>query len=276
VSTGSIGAAAMRYLNPYTNTLSWQKSWFFLDGDAYHVMVTNVTSSTTNPVYSVLDQRRHSGDIYVNGNIFNTPADVVFSSGVSTLWHGGVGFVFEPRSTVLNISVGQRNGAWSAIGISTQPPETVDLFAAWITHEDLTQPVSYTVFPGTPSLESFQNKSNNRTIVSLQNDTQISAIYDTANGTLFAIFWDASGGTLSIPNDSGPANITVSGNVALILDFNTGNLTISDPSQTLITVSVQVEGIAPVQGIFKQDILLPLGPGGSAGSSVTRSIYPSS
>ena len=69
VSTGSIGAAAMRYTNPYTGTLQFQKAWFFLDGDVQHVMVSSINSSTSNPVVSVLDQKRLNGKVYVNGQI---------------------------------------------------------------------------------------------------------------------------------------------------------------------------------------------------------------
>jgi Polysaccharide lyase family 8, super-sandwich domain/Polysaccharide lyase family 8, C-terminal beta-sandwich domain len=272
VSNGHTGAAAMRYLNPFTKALSWQKAWFFLDDDVQYVMIANLTSLTNMPVYSVLDQRRHSGDIYVNGDPFNAPGNQTFNGTASTLWHGGVGYLLEPGSTVLSLSVGQRTGAWSTIGTSTQPPETVDLFAAWIKHQDLTQPVSYTIFPGTTTLGSFQDKSKSREIIPLQNDAHISAILDPAYDTISAIFWDASGGTLPIQDfGHGPATVTVSGSVALMLNFKTGNLTISDPSQTLTSVNVQVVGMTGSPDIFTVD--LPHGPGGLAGSSVTQIIF---
>jgi Polysaccharide lyase family 8, super-sandwich domain len=102
-----------------------------------------------------LDQRRHSGPIYVDNDVFDAPGNETFDRTVSSLWHGGVGYYFDPGSTVLSLSVGERTGAWSAIGTSTQPPETVDLFAAWIEHQDLTQPVSYTIFPGS-TFDSFR------------------------------------------------------------------------------------------------------------------------
>jgi hypothetical protein len=272
VSNGKTGAAAMRYLNPLTKAFSWQKAWFFLDDDTQYVMIANLASKTNAPVYSVLDQRRHSGDIYVDTKLFNTPSDETFDGTVSSLWHGGVGYLLEPGSTKLSLSVGKRTGAWTAIGTSTQPPETVDLFAAWIEHQDLKQPVSYTIFPGT-TFDHFQRKSKGRKIVPLQNDAHISAVLDEDHSTVSAVFWDTSGGTLTLEDvclPNGPGSITVSGNVALMLDLKNGAVTISDPSQALTQVNVQVVGMKEKPMTFTVD--LPSGPGGLAGSSVRKSL----
>ena len=259
----------MRYLNPLTKAFSWQKAWFFLDDDTQYVMIANLSSRSAAPVYSVLDQRRHSGTVYVDSEVFDAPDDETFDRTVSSLWHGGVGYLFDSGSTVLSLSVGERTGAWSAIGSSTQPPETVDLFAAWIEHQDLTQPVSYTIFPGT-TFDSFRIKSGNRNIVPLQNDAYISAILDADYNAVSAVFWDVSGGTLLLENELfnlGLTNITVSGGVALMLNFDTGTFTVSDPSQTLTSVDILVEGITGTPLAFT--VNLPSGSGGFAGSSVT-------
>jgi Polysaccharide lyase family 8, super-sandwich domain/Polysaccharide lyase family 8, C-terminal beta-sandwich domain len=276
VSNGETGVAAMRYLNPLTKALSWQKAWFFLDDDTQYVMIANLTSNTDAPVYSVLDQRRHSGTIHVDNDVFVPPGNQTFDRTVSSLWHGGVGYLFDSKSTVLSVSVGERTGAWSAIGTSMQPPETVDIFAAWIEHQDLTQPVSYILFPGT-TFDGFQNKSEERHITPLQNDAHISAIFDADHSTVSAIFWDASGGKLELGRKpligSRLASVSVNENVALILKFRTGTLTVSDPSQTLTSVEIQVEKTNEKPVTFTVE--LPQGPG-LAGSSVavTQSVFP--
>ena len=271
VSNGIIGVAAMKYLNPFTKAFSFQKVWFFLDADTQYVMIVNLTSRTNASVYSVLDQRRHSGAIYVNNDTFNAPGNQNFDGTVSSLWHGGVGYVFESGSTTLRLSVGGHTGAWSAIGTSTQPNTTVDLFAAWIRHQNLTQPTAYATFPGT-TLESFRSKSRNREIVPLQNDAHISAVLDARYSTVSAVFWDEYGGTLPLGNVTlggcGPAIITVSGNVALMLDLKNGTLTVSDPSQTLTSVVVQVVGMKEIP--VTSTLNLP--SGGLAGSSVTTKL----
>ncbi|KAI0271375.1 polysaccharide lyase family 8 protein [Gloeopeniophorella convolvens] len=272
-SDGKTGVAAMRYHNPLTKSLSWQKAWFFLDDDTQHVMIANLTSNSTAPVYSVLDQKKHAGTIHVNDKAFSAPGNQTFNGTVSSLWHSNVGYTFDDKSTVLSLSVGDRSGAWSNIGTSTQPPETVDLFAAWIQHENLEQPVSYTIFPGT-SFSQFQGKSRQRQIITLQNDGNISAVYDADHDAVSAVFWGVAGGILTFKCaplfDLGPASITVNGNVALMLNLRTRTITVSDPSQTLASANIQVKGIT---GMSKTvTVQFPPGPGGSAGSSVTQKL----
>ncbi|KAI9512678.1 galactose mutarotase-like domain-containing protein [Russula earlei] len=224
VSNGQTGAAAMRYLNPLTSAFSWVKPG--LKDDTESVMVANVASHTSAPVYSVLDQRRHSGDNYVNGEVFNGADNQTFA-GTTSLWHGGVGYLFGPGSTVLSLSVGGRRGDWSrGLNIRT-----------------MTQPISYAIFPDT-TFDGFQNKKDSRNIVCVQNDAHISAILDLDYDTVSAVFWDVFGGYIplhDLASSYGPPSITFSGNVGLMHNFNTGELTVSEPSQTLTSVDI-VEG----------------------------------
>jgi Polysaccharide lyase family 8, super-sandwich domain/Polysaccharide lyase family 8, C-terminal beta-sandwich domain len=258
----------MNYLNPFTRALRWQKAWFFLGNDTQYVMIANLMSDTNAPIYSVLDQKKHSDTIFVNNDVFS-PGTQTFNHTVSSLWHGGVGYLFDSESPILSLSVGESTGAWSAIGTSTQPPETVDIFAAWIEHQDLNQPISYTIFPGT-TFDSFLEKSKERHVILLQNDAHISAIFDADYGTVSAVFWDASGGTLFLgsgpSSDLGLATVSVNANVALILNFRTGTFIVSDPSQTLTSVEVQVTKNQDIPSTF----IVELPQGGLAGSSITQ------
>ncbi|KAK0465139.1 galactose mutarotase-like domain-containing protein [Desarmillaria tabescens] len=220
VSDGNIGIAAMRYTNPYDRSLSWQKAWFFLHDDVQHIMISNVSSNNNAPIYSVLDQKRHYGPIIV---------DTIQRSS---------------QSTTLFVDIGEKTGNWSSIGTSTQPPATVDLFAAWLQHDStVNTSFSYTAFPGI-SLESFLQKGQHFSLQSVQNDAHASALYDQAHQTIMAVFWDAAGGSVNL-NVSGPLynasrvlTISVTGNIALLYDERPGNISVSDPSQTLDTVDV--------------------------------------
>lgn len=143
-SNGKVGVAAMRYTNPVTGNLSWQKAWFFFDDGTQKVLLSSLASKTSNPVYSVLDQRRHVGPVYVNGHEL-TSANATTPSA-KTLWHANTGYVFDGLTVTVN--TGDRTGAWAALGASVQPPETVDLFAAYIEHNvnGLSAPTSYCSF----------------------------------------------------------------------------------------------------------------------------------
>lgn len=261
-SNGQIGMAAMRYTNPVTKALKWQKAWFFLDDDVQHVMIAGLSSTSKAPVYSVLDQRRHNGPVLVNGVEKQTSNN----TGVRTLWHGSVGYKFNDTGSPVSVQIGQKTGDWSKIGTSTQPPTTVDLFAAWIPHQSLTSPISYTVFPGTTQ-GSFATKSSQLRLRSIQNDAHISAVVDDAHNTSMVAFWDAAGGsvTFQAPPAFGQVTIATNGNAAVVYRLQTGDITVSDPSQSLSSLKLTLTQ----QGTTKT-LTFTLPGGGLAGSSVTK------
>ncbi|KAF8898701.1 polysaccharide lyase family 8 protein [Infundibulicybe gibba] len=274
-SDGHIGLAAMRYTNPLTKSLHWQKAWFFLDDDVQHIMVAGISSSTSAPVYSVLDQRRHSGKILVD----NMEQHSVNRSGnFHSLWHGKVGYTFASSNNTLSIQSGDKVGNWTAIGTSTQPPPTVDLFAAWIQHNTVGAAFAYSMFPGTTASE-FASKGSALRLQTVRNDAHISAIFNDGHNTAMAVFWDTTGGAISFKPaaDIATATISVNGSVAVIYKLDTGAVTVSDPSQTLPAVEVTLTlgaGNKPAQwgnGRTKS-LTFALPGGGSAGSSLTQVI----
>ena len=275
VSTGSVGIGAMRYTNPLTNALSWQKAWFFLDDDVQHVMVNSISSSTNAFVISVLDQRMLAGSVKVNQASVTEPAN--FTNPLS-LWHGNVGYVFPNATTQgvsLSVDMGRRTGSWGAIGISRRPDADVDLFSAWLTHSNRSTSASYSVFPAT-DFDTFLQNSENSLIIEIQNDESASAIFDFVHKTAMVVFWPSSGGTITIPpSASGDAPVIIQSNAGLliVLQEDTWTVSIADPSQTLTSVDVTFQlgsGNVPSGWTFGQSkvlsILLP--SGGAAGSSV--------
>jgi hypothetical protein len=242
VSATHIGIAIMRYSNPFTHSLSWQKAWFFLEDDVQFVMVNNLWSNGSVPLYSVLDQRRHSGDVYVDGQPIAISTNY---TSAHSLWHGGVGYTFveSPGVSGFSVQIGNRFGNWSLIGVSSQPPETVDLFSAYLTHSTLRTPITYTIFPSTKSFAAFEQKSKHTHIRTVCNDAHISALFDDAHQTVMVVFWDSWGGSVVVPGSSfsdAPLTISASGNSVLIYQLNTGNVTVSDPSQNLLELDVKL------------------------------------
>ncbi|KAI0365220.1 galactose mutarotase-like protein [Pilatotrama ljubarskyi] len=282
-SDGTIGAAAMRYTNPYTGTLKFQKAWFFLPNDVQHVMISSVNSSTYNSVVSVLDQKRLNGTVYVDGIPLTQGGNF---SLARTLWHDNVGYTFQqcPFDTSFDLAVdfGARTGDWSTIGISTVGTTTVNLFSAWINHgsgADLDIPVAYTTFPAV-SRSDFQRKTLSTQLLPIRNDANVSAVFDAVHRTAMFVFWDATGGSATfVPSLlEAPVTVQTSGNVALIYRLDEGTITVSDPSQTLkmvqLTINVGLLGIRPRQlpglGWPRTRILnVTLPSGGLAGSSVS-------
>ena len=263
-SDGKIGIAVMRYTNPVTKSLHWQKTWFFLNDDVQHVMIAALSSKSGASVRSVLDQRRASGRILIDGSEVRSTS----RSGCRTLWHGNVGYKFDDPDVSLKVQREQKNGDWSKIGTSTQPPVTVDMFTAFIEHGPLESSVSYSVFPGADA-DAFNKKSDNLRLQSVQNDAHASAIYDGSHDTLMAAFWDASGGSVTFTPDhsNAPITISVDGNAAVIYKLKAGEVTLSDPSQTLSTIRVTLSSGRR----NARTLTFTLPQGGLAGSSVTQS-----
>ncbi|KAF9531952.1 polysaccharide lyase family 8 protein [Crepidotus variabilis] len=274
-SDGSVGIAAMRYTNPLTKSLSWQKTWFFLDEDVQQVMLSKLSSKTNATVFSVLDQRLHMGQVIVDGQEVQTPSTAHIHS---SWWHGGIGYAFPTLGEAeASIQVESKSGNWSSIGTSTQLPVTVDLLAATIKHRKLSA-LSYAIFPGSTP-DSFKQKSDQLRLTLVQNDATISAAFDEGHNTLFATFWSAAGGTTTFnPTGFAPITLTVNGNVVLIYKLKEGKITLADPSQSMkaIEVLLVAEGGASKPLGWGQDsaktLTTQLPSGGSAGSSVTISI----
>lgn len=282
VSDGQIGIAAMKFTNPASKSLSWQKAWFFLEDDVQHVMLPTIASTTGAPVFSVLDQKRHNGDVFVDGVALGSRTN--FSHPLS-LWHDNVGYLFDqskPSSVQLSVEVGPKSGNWSTIGISTQGVETVDLFAAWIDHgsgSNLSAPFAYTAFPAV-SQKAFAKKALETHLQTIQNDADISAVYDPVHRVALYVFWNPAGGSVTFSPSAfeAPISLNSSGNAAVIYRIDIGNATVSDPSQTLssvdLTFTVGSFGRKPPrwgsQPSKQLHVVLPTG--GLAGESVSQSL----
>ncbi|KAG7099076.1 hypothetical protein E1B28_000951 [Marasmius oreades] len=264
-STGTTGLAAMRYTNPNTKSLHFQKAWFFLGDNVQYVMVSNISSTTTADVYSVLDQRRHTGPILVDAEEVRLEENKVTNfTNVSTLWHGGVGYSFETNdAATLSLNVGPKTGNWSGIGISTQPPTTVDLYAAWLHHKTIASSIAYSTFPGTASVDEFMQRKNTAQLHAVQNDGTVSALFDKSSQTIMVVYWATNGGCVVVSDAA--VTICSSSNAAVIYDIDSNAVVVSDPSQTLSSVDLK---LTTSKGVMAISVTLPTG--GEAGKSTSQ------
>ncbi|KAJ7488318.1 polysaccharide lyase family 8 protein [Mycena latifolia] len=282
-SDGTLGVATMRYTNPLTHSLHWQKAWFFLADDVQLVMVANISSATNATIMSVLDQRLHSGAVVLDSTTHVT-ASRQGVRGAQSLWHGDVGYSFTSPagSFSLSLQVGQKTGNWSAIGTSTQPPNTVDLFSAWIVHDAPNASLAYTIFPGT-DLPTFLDKRARSQVRVIQNDALVSAALDPGSTSLMAVFWAAGGGSVDVsPNSPAGFRISTNGTAALMFDWDSGALTVSDPTQALVALSVTLSVgpsaggramAARLGGGLSRTVTFTLPSGGLAGSGLSKNVY---
>ncbi|KAJ7900391.1 polysaccharide lyase family 8 protein [Mycena olivaceomarginata] len=266
VSNGQLGVAAMRYTNPLTKNLHYQKSWFFLNDDVQVVLVSNISSATNASVISVLDQKLNSGPVVVDSKTTATPF-AQHGLRSRSLWHGNVGYTFPNTADFsLSVEVGDKTGNWSAIGTSTQPPNTVDLFSAWLVHESLNASLAYTIFPTPTSTHSLRKV--------VQNDALVSAVLDAGSSKALAVFWAPGGGSFNFAKGSPTAfTISTNGTAAVLFDWKSRVVTVSDPTQTLSALSVTLSvGGNPGSLSKTLNFTLPSASLGLAGSSVSQPV----
>jgi hypothetical protein len=266
----------MRFTNPLTKSLSWQKTWFFIEDDVQHVMISRISSASDAQIFSVLDQRRYTGKVILD-NVEAQSLENVQAN--SSLWHGNIGYSFDQLGSdnrVL-VRVERRSGNWSTVGTSNQPPTSAAIFTALIEHRNHSALVSYTVFPGT-NPENFERKRSQLRLQTIENSEHISALFDEQHNVIYVIFWDPSGGTVTCNSSSfAPITIKASGNIALMYKLETGNVTVADPSQNLSAVGVVVNlgsGNRPPKWGVEQTkaFQFALPSDGLAGSSVSQTI----
>ncbi|KDN46035.1 hypothetical protein RSAG8_04542, partial [Rhizoctonia solani AG-8 WAC10335] len=234
VSAGDVGIAAMQYTNPRTNAFSFKKAWFFFKDNVQHVLVNGISSTSSAPVYSVLDQRLHKGPIYLDGEQVTTGN----YCDVDSLWHAGTGYVFpESQGTEIMLDEGEKTGNWSKIGTSTQGNVTKDMFSASIVHDqtNLGAPMEYSIFPATESNDEFEAKAETCTPETVVNDGSVSAALDYDARTLGAAFWNVGGGSVRVDR----MGLTVYADRPLVLvlkltgknkDNHSGSVSVADPT----------------------------------------------
>ncbi|KAF9514122.1 polysaccharide lyase family 8 protein [Hydnum rufescens UP504] len=279
VSDGKVGVAAMRYTNPITKTFGFQKAWFFFQGDVQHVLVSSIMSTSGAAVRNVIDQKRLSGPVYVDGALVSSGT----FPNVTTLWHANVGYILDPPvlgGNSLTLATGNKTGSWAPLGISKQPDVNVALFTASIDQDppQLDKRVSYSIYPGV-SLAHFTQVAGSKGSdagppITIQNDATISAVLDSTRKTAGIVFWAPGGGTVKIPF-AGPL-VEADQAVALIVRLDSWEISVSDPSQTLTSVSITLtwdisQSPNPGEGSRNFVIDLPQGDG-MRGSSVKRSL----
>ncbi|QRV76810.1 polysaccharide lyase family 8 protein [Ceratobasidium sp. AG-Ba] len=288
-STGSVGIAAMRYKNPLTGALSFNKAYFFFDDNVQHVLVNNIVSTSPAPVFSVLDQRLRTGDIYVDSQSVTSGN----YSNVKSLWHAGTGYVFpEAQDTDVSVEAETKTGSWASIGTSTKPLSTKDMFSAWIVHDsaNLTKPIEYSVFPATNNAHDFLGKAARCTPQTIANTDVVSAAVDSTRRTFAAAFWKPEGGTLYVPHVG--LTLSVDKPIALVVKATRGGveLSVADPTHGCGSVTIGATWVAKrhrrndcigdyclhvrrgYSGPAQVTLTIELPTGAMAGSTVTRKL----
>ncbi|KAG0169856.1 hypothetical protein DFQ30_003145 [Apophysomyces sp. BC1015] len=280
VALNNTGIAVMNYTNPYTGSLSWQKTVIFFP-NAYGVQISSARSKNDSaPIITTLDQRRQNTNVTIDGQEgIHEQYDKSLSDGKQhTLWSGDIGYTFPPvastseitlKTTMMNLK-----SNWSAIGISTGD-ERVPMYTATVQHG---QKFEYYVQPALDK-EAFVKKTNDSITFVRCEDPVVRGAYSPRDSALGLAFWTPGKFRRSfLTHDASKEEfeIAVETDHPIVLMFQQTSvwwdLAVADPSQLLKTVRLTItfEEKKPI----KLDIKLPQGP--LAGSSVIRKLKPCS
>eukprot|EP00026_Physarum_polycephalum_P004269 Phypoly_transcript_04286.p1 GENE.Phypoly_transcript_04286~~Phypoly_transcript_04286.p1 ORF type:complete len:707 (+),score=83.00 Phypoly_transcript_04286:28-2148(+) len=273
VSDGMYGAAVFDFKAPLNGTLSARKSWFFFDTEIV-ALGANITSRTSNPIVTSINQCLLRSEVYVSGsNDPLPPANKTFDD-ITWILHDGVGYIFPGGPISVGISNTVVNGSWNQIGQYTGDVSE-GVFSAWINHPtNKGGSYQYVIVPGVTLaiLQSSANKTISDLVI-LENSPNLQAVLNTKSQVLQAVFWEV--GTLN----GGPYTISVSSPCAIIVSVDSSsnmvNTTISDPTQLLTgTVKVSIHmNLSGTNCAYNNDgtstLLFQLPSGAFAGSSTS-------
>jgi hypothetical protein len=279
VSDSVRGIGLMTYKNPLTEAFSFQKAWFFLDNDVQYVMVSDIASSSSAPVFSVLDQRNLAGDVYFDGTASSSTN--ITLTNATTLWHGGIGYDFSDADgqVFLQVEIANKTEDWAAIGTSKHADDTITIFSSYLQHTLPATNVGYSTYPGTASESAFASKNAETSLTILDNTASLSALWDNNYNTAMSVYWQAGSVDVAFSQEDGRANFTLacSGIGAVIYRMDAGCITVADPTQTQstleISLSLSSEGDVPADwgdsSVRSRILTVALPGGGLAGSSAT-------
>lgn len=291
VSDGKNGVAAEDYVEPFSASLTYRKTWFHFD-DAVIVTTSNIKGDGKTPVITVLDNRnKAAGGAYVDGKRISS-GDVTAQG--STLFYGGNGYLSYQAPFDLTISEGDRTGNWSEISTSKVGVVTVPLFSAYTTIASDSS--AYAFFPATNRhhLAREAKKPTFKPVIA----NGVSAVL--GNEKLGVVFWP--GGPKSITVDlkelgwAKRGNLTVESDQpgALLLTSKCKKpgrgmrlvVNVADPTQKLDSLSVTLttssgkmkqtrkrEDVSVSQSESQVNFSVSLPTGGMAGSTVSRDVY---
>lgn len=94
----------------------FSKSWFFFENE-YIALGNSIESSSSNSIWTTLDQRLLNGAIYVSSQAQPLSKGEYNFSNLWWIHHNSIGYLF-PSSFSLTVSNKQQTGTWQSIGAS--------------------------------------------------------------------------------------------------------------------------------------------------------------
>ena len=189
------------------DSLKAKKAWFYFDNE-YVCLGTGITTTTTLPVVTTLNQSLLKGNVVVKSN--NRQQTMQKGkhalTNVSWLLHDSVGYIL-PGGSDVQLNNATATGSWRAINHhtwATDEPVNLDVFLAYLNHGNARNAqYQYIVVPNVSptSIDAYSKKPSVRII---SNSPQLQAVHNPSLGMTQAVFYApgsveiVSGVTLSV------------------------------------------------------------------------------
>ena len=254
-SDGTYGVAAF---DLQRETVSAKKSWFFFNRE-YVCLGAGIQSNTQVPIHTTLNQCHLNSDVLVNQKPIEKSTHTLQKA--QSIHHDNIAYIF-PEETDVHLHNNIQTGSWHDINHQYEEDTiSLDIFNLWIDHG--TQPNSakyaYIVAPGI-STSDLPLYSIRHGIQILQNTPHLQAVHHANLRITGAVFYEP--GELEVTRE-----ITLAVNHPCILLLQDNTLTISNPENEALTVSVTL-----TRGDTVETFVFELPEGLESGASVTQEI----
>ena len=259
VSDGTYGMAAMDLVR---GGLTAKKAWFFF-GDSYLCLGAGITleGDAEHGVATDVNQTLLMGPVMTSET--SDPAEdgmhSFTSKGAGWVYHDHAGYVLAP-GTQFTVSVGERRGAWSAIGPGTSDVVTRRIFNFWIDHgrPPANGTYAYVVLPGA-SQEETKLRAAKPEIRVLANWREMQAAWDDKLGVGMIAFRRT--GSLETP--AGRVEVDHACLLLMRADADGWRISAASPEQLSIPLHVRLR---------EREVAIELPGGDRAGASVSVEI----
>lgn len=236
LSNGQYGVSALDQNHEGTQA---KKSWFFFDNEIV-CLGAGISNASGLNVRTTLNQTKMETPAYFVEKNANTESMHSISSLIRTnnnlhyLRQGNIAYYFPQQGSV-KYSMRSQTGRWSDINTSGSTAlESGYVFSLWFDHGNNPQNAQYAyiVAPGTDSEQKAKAYDISKIEIA-QNNSAVQAVYHKQLGVYQAVFYQA--GLVSFSNLS----IEVS-QPCIVMIAADGKMHVSDPAQTINTVTVKI------------------------------------
>lgn len=254
VSDGMYGVSAMEL--DVEQTVG-RKSWFWFDKE-WVALGAGIQSQNESEISTGINQTLLTGNVLVDGEDFQKGEKTL--TRAKWVWHDSVAYIFQNRVNV-QLEVKERSRNLNRIYGLKDSLYRINVFAMWFDHGLKPQNANYNyiVIPGIGK-NKIEEYAQNIPIVILSNTTKIQAVTHNELGITGITFHQAERFKIEGRNTT----VAVDNPCLVLFDHNKNEVTVSDPTTKLNTLSFSITD--PSGGKIIKTVQLP--QGANAGKSI--------